>query len=98
MQIYELKKGLARKTFQFNCLISEPQLESILDVSPYREIREAAYDFLEEKEQIYISKENPGIRHCIVSNDVFCMGCSKADLLNCLQIKTCTGSMNTVLQ
>ncbi|KAM7460648.1 hypothetical protein LguiB_035955 [Lonicera macranthoides] len=77
MQIYELKKGLARKTFQFNCLISEPQLESILDLSPYRDIREAAYDFIEEKDQIYISKENPGIRHCIVSNDVFCMGCSK---------------------
>jgi hypothetical protein len=65
MQIMELKRYLQERLFDF--MISEPRLESIF---PYRDIRE---DFLEEKAEHNISSKSGAI----VSNEVFCMGCSE---------------------
>lgn len=61
MQIMELKRDLQERLFHF--MISEPRLESFFNVSPYRDIREEAYDFLEEKAEHNIYHQNPAMRH-----------------------------------
>lgn len=43
----EMKRDLQNLLLTF--MIAEPRLESILDQSPYTNIRAEAYDFLEDK-------------------------------------------------
>lgn len=58
MRIMELKRDLQERLFHFMKLNREMCLLSIFHVSPYRDIREEAYDFLEEKAEHNISSKS----------------------------------------